>query len=268
MNRFGINLIWVALRDYLPGSVLGTHVHPDGVYHYIYVLQGGGGICIGRERFDLAPGKMYLTAPDVPHDFFSKEDAPLITVEFKFTIPDKELDLQTRDLPPRVDCRNSALQMLVPGMWREMERKKNRSEEILCAQAYEMLCLLQRTVQEERHGNGASLEELQSVFRFINTHLGSEITLADLAEAAHLEKTYFTKKFKRLTGTTPMEYVRSTRIEKAKDLLEFSDMSITQIAEALGFQSLHHFSNMFLKYTGSSPRKYKRALEPHLVERQ
>lgn len=268
MDGFGVNMLWVALRDYLPSKMLGPHLHPDGVYHYIYVLQGGGGIRIGEKYFDFIPGMMYLTAPEVPHDFFSSEDAPLLTIEFKFTVPDRELDEQCRALPLCVDCRSGALQKLVTGMWRETERKRFRYEQLLAAQSYEMLYLLQRAEQEARGGENTALNELQPVFRYITDHLNTEITLTDLAEAAHLEKTYFTKKFKRLTGTTPMEYVRTARMEKAKDLLSYSDMSITQIAEALGFQSLHHFSNMFLKNTGVSPRKYKRAMEPKSEENQ
>lgn len=255
MGRFGVNLIWVALRDYLPDGKQYAHDHP--YYHYICFLKGEGDIQIGQEHFSFEPGKIYLTPPEITHAFRSKGNAPLITIELKFTIPDPELDQSARALPYMIDMGGSVPRHLVACMLQEMERKKAYSSEILEAQLFELLHYLLRQSQTDSDCDKAA--ELEPVLRYIHENLSREITLADLAEAAHLEKTYFTKKFKRLTGTSPMQYVRNARIEKAMDLLAYSDSTITQIAAEMGFQSIHHFSNLFLKYTGVSPRKYKNA---------
>ena len=207
MDGFGVNMLWVALRDYLPSKMLGPHLHPDGVYHYIYVLQGGGGIRIGEKYFDFAPGMMYLTAPEVPHDFFSSEDAPLLTIEFKFTVPDRELDEQCRSLPLCVDCRSGALQKLVTGMWRETERKRYRYEQMLAAQSYEMLYLLQRAEQEGAFCHGAYKGESLRVLQDGSLCIGgfdqceAELPLADLA--AYLRR-YMKKTEGRREGVTAM----------------------------------------------------------------
>ena len=80
--------------------------------------------------------------------------------------------------------------------------------------------------------------------------------LETLAEIMHMEKSYFLRQFKKSTGKTPMAYVKTLKIEIAKELIENSDMNITQISEFLGFSSIHHFSNAFKKITGKSLSEY------------
>lgn len=58
-------------------------------------------------------------------------------------------------------------------------------------------------------------------------------------------------------GITPMNYLRNIRINQAKKLLLHSDMNITQISAAVGFQTIHHFTSTFKKLVGVSPSEYK-----------
>ena len=78
------------------------------------------------------------------------------------------------------------------------------------------------------------------------------------AYLAHMEKIYFLKKFKSEVGTTPVNYLRRLRINQSKKLLINSEFNITQIACTVGFQSVHHFSNVFKKLVGMSPSEYKK----------
>ncbi len=258
MDRCDCNLYWVALRDYLPDWVLKTHIHPPEEYHYIYVVGGTGDISIGNEAFTLTPGTMYLTAPGVAHGFTSSAADPLLTVELKFSLPDPELRTLSRSLPITVEDTTGELRQLLDRLRREAEQGRPYRRELLELGLRELMLLLLRTTQTDPTAeDAAAAEAMEPVLRYIRQNLHRQITLEDLAAAAHLEKAYFSRKFKVHTGCAPLEFVRLTRIRKAKDLLRFSDMSITQIGEALGFQSLHHFSKVFQKHTGQSPRKYK-----------
>ena len=263
MDRSNCSLYWVALRDYLPGWVLKTHVHPPEEYHYIYVVGGTGDICIGSETFTLLPGTMYLTAPGVAHGFTSSSTDPLLTVELKFELPDPELRALSRSLPLTIEDTTGELGQLLDSLRRESEQGRQYRRELLELRLRELLLILLRTTQAESPGEDAAAgEAMEPVLCFIRKNLHRQITLEDLAAVAHLEKAYFSRKFKSHTGCAPLEFVRLTRIQKAKDLLRYSDMSITQIGEALGFQSLHHFSKVFQKHTGQSPRKYKNGFHP------
>ena len=254
--RFGIDLLWVARRDYAPGEALLYHDHGEGIYHYVYVVSGEGEMTIDGETFHYAPEQMYLTAPGVKHSFTSGTEAPLLSVELKFKLPDAMLDHRMRQLPKLVDCRKKPLGELIGGIYRETSKEQPLYQDIAAAKVYELFCLLQRIALLPPK-SPLEKEFLEPVQHYIRKNLSGEISLSTLADQVSLEKIYFSKKFKTLTGLSPMEYVRQARIEKAKELIAFSDMNISQISQALGFQSLQHFSNTFMKVEGCSPRQYK-----------
>jgi len=122
----------------------------------------------------------------------------------------------------------------------------------------EVFAHLERVEKTKANDNKTDFnQELVKVMEYIDENLEKDITLQELANVLCLEKTYFLKKFKTAVGITPMAYIRNVRIEKAKEFLKYSDMNITQIAETVGFISVHHFSNCFSKYIGTSPSKFK-----------
>ena len=88
---------------------------------------------------------------------------------------------------------------------------------------------------------------------------GKPITLEELAEIAKLSPFYFSHMFKRETGFAPMEYVINTRIEHAKTLLLTTSMSISEIAEEVGYSSSGSLINLFVKKVGSSPGQYRKS---------
>lgn len=260
MNRFGINLLWVALREYDEALNPTPHTHPEGVYHYMYVIRGKGWIRIEDKTFDFVPGQIYLTAPGVAHAFTHDLEDPLVTVELKFQIPDAALDEKMRSMPLMLDARQNAVGQRIWDMWREKEQGNLLYQQVLVAQAYELMCLLQRLAVEQQWDDPEARASLQPALQYMSQNLGQSITLTKLADTVHLEKVYFAKKFKRVMGLAPMEYLRNARIEQAKEWMAVTDKSITQIAEELGFQTLQHFSAVFLKATGLPPRKYRQML--------
>ena len=86
---------------------------------------------------------------------------------------------------------------------------------------------------------------------------GLNLNLNSLCEQFHLSKYYFSRKFKKVFGTTPMKYVLGHRIEKAKNLLKYTDMKIGLIALETGFQSPSNFSTVFRREVGLSPLDYR-----------
>lgn len=91
----------------------------------------------------------------------------------------------------------------------------------------------------------------------IAENLDKRLALEDLASEVHVSVFYFCKVFKQSTGMTFTEYVNRKRIELAKAELKKTRKPVTEIAYAVGFQSLSHFNRCFLKFAGESPRKYR-----------
>lgn len=91
----------------------------------------------------------------------------------------------------------------------------------------------------------------------IQTHLDHNLTVADLAAAANLSNDHFSSIFAEHVGERPIAYIQSRRIERAQFLISTTDLSLTEIAEQTGFDTLSYFSRVFRKITGQSPSAYK-----------
>lgn len=105
--------------------------------------------------------------------------------------------------------------------------------------------------QEETAGN------IQTVARYISEHYADTLTLEDAAQLAHMEKTYFSRRFKALTGFGFLEYLTQTRIRAAEKLLSETELSIVDIAELTGFSCSNYFGDVFRRYKGVSPTAYR-----------
>ncbi|MBI4027873.1 MAG: helix-turn-helix domain-containing protein [Verrucomicrobia bacterium] len=89
--------------------------------------------------------------------------------------------------------------------------------------------------------------------QYVRAHLAEPISLGTVAKHVHLNRHYFCKLFRRTTGMTFTHYIRMVRIEKAKDLLRDSRLSIKEVAYKSGFRSISHFNHIFRSATGITP---------------
>ncbi|MDX2214187.1 MAG: AraC family transcriptional regulator [Oculatellaceae cyanobacterium bins.114] len=104
---------------------------------------------------------------------------------------------------------------------------------------------------------GLSDRHLLRVIDYINAHLADEIQLSDLATLADLSQFHFSRLFKQSTGVTPHQYVLQQRVERAKQLLKTTDLSVMDIALLCGFSSHSHLGKWIQHYTGLSPKAYR-----------
>lgn len=89
----------------------------------------------------------------------------------------------------------------------------------------------------------------------------NDIKIGDLAKKCNVSPIYFRKLFKEYAGISPMEYKLNALITQAKQQLVYSDKSIEEIAEILGFSSASYFCRIFKKKTGLTPLQYSRSEE-------
>ncbi|MDO4617875.1 MAG: AraC family transcriptional regulator [Lachnospiraceae bacterium] len=99
---------------------------------------------------------------------------------------------------------------------------------------------------------------IDDTIHYIRTHVGESITLEQLADIAALSPYYFSHRFKRQTGFSPMDYVINTRIEKAKVMLLRTNTPIADIADEVGYGSSSSLINLFVKRVGISPAQYRK----------
>jgi AraC-like DNA-binding protein len=109
-----------------------------------------------------------------------------------------------------------------------------------------------------QNGDRAEPVEIWKARKFIEEHSNEELSLKRVAQAVNISGNYLSEKFKEVTGVNFVEYVARVRFEKACDLLENADRRISEIAFAVGFQSLSQFNRIFKKLSGKSPTAYRR----------
>lgn len=95
---------------------------------------------------------------------------------------------------------------------------------------------------------------------YIFNHLHEDLTLESLAKQLRISPSYLSNKFKEETGETLKAYIRHQKIEEAKNLIVYSDLSISEIYALLNFHDQSYFTKVFKKITGLTPKQYKNNL--------
>jgi AraC-like DNA-binding protein len=103
---------------------------------------------------------------------------------------------------------------------------------------------------------GLGDERLAAALRHMHAHIDRPWTVAQLAKAAALSRSSFFERFARTVGAAPMEYLLSWRMEIAKDLLRRDELTISEVAERIGYGSTSTFSVAFSRHVGQPPSQY------------
>ena len=108
------------------------------------------------------------------------------------------------------------------------------------------------------YGNVAQTERVIKAKQFIDKNYDLEMDLDTIATAANSSKFHLNREFKRHYGITPSHYLKDKRIIEAKKLLSESS-TVTDTCFTVGYGSLSTFSLLFRRWTGFSPRAFKKA---------
>src|SRR6266567_5355812 len=108
-----------------------------------------------------------------------------------------------------------------------------------------------------RNRNRAEPVEIWKARNFIDEHSEEEVSLTKVAKLVNISPNHLSDKFKEVTGVNFVDYIARTRTEKAHELLDNSNLRISEIAFAVGFQSLSQFNRVFKKLTRKSPTQFR-----------
>lgn len=104
-----------------------------------------------------------------------------------------------------------------------------------------------------------SRDRFRRVEQHVRAHLGTDLSLDDLAETVGLSKYYFSRRFKQRTGQPPYQFVIYERVRAARRRLRETTQPIAQIALETGFSSQSHLTRTFKRHVGATPGRYRRA---------
>lgn len=103
--------------------------------------------------------------------------------------------------------------------------------------------------------DGARIKEM---LKYVQTHYAEEIHVAEIAESARIGEGECLRCFRGTIGTTPMQYVKQFRVQKAAELLAYTEERIAEIAVQCGFWDMSYFSKTFREIHGCTPSEYRK----------
>lgn len=109
------------------------------------------------------------------------------------------------------------------------------------------------TVQEEK----VYSEQVKEALRYLDQHLQESVSMRDTADHLHMNASYFSVHFKEQTGLTFSDYMTRRRVQRAKELLTSTRLTIAEIAERVGYQTAKYFVKVFRETVGVSPGQYR-----------
>lgn len=145
---------------------------------------------------------------------------------------------------------------LLSEMVDEYENKQLGSNEIFRCHLKEILILTLRMLVQPAKAYSDSI--INEVISFVNKHYQEPLTLQTFCDQTHYNLSYISRRFKQETGMTFREYVQKIRIEKSCELLAGSDMTVSEISRAVGYDDIQFFHSVFKRLLHMTPKEYQK----------
>lgn len=245
---------------------MGQHLCQDHIirtegYPYpqiLYCTKGSGTLLLDGEKIHIPPCTAIFLPAFYPHEYYPEEDiwdihwvvpagyaAEDILKHFGLSEP-KIFELNEVKTPEHI--------------FRKMHEaiRADRVFGNYRASGYLYDFLIEIYRQTACSGTSAAPNTaLMKAVDYINFNYPSQITMDDLCSVSGVSKQYLCLLFRKTFNSRPMEYIAKCRIQKAKELLTGSDMTIEEIAEATGFCTSSYFCKLFKRYEGITPTHFK-----------
>ncbi len=259
----------ILIIDHIANTV---EPHTHDFFQMIFCQKKGGEITIGNKTFEAKQDHIYFIKAGTLHAIKQKNNMKVVDLKFsafgdallkylsnipeEFQISDISFMkmmfslISKEGIDGNIYCNqiiSSALKLLLAKIIHEFNEK-----EISAIHDYQVYF---KPPQHSKNNTDTLIFDLKN---YIEQNIHRTITLDELANKTNLNKTYFIKRFKFLFEETPINYILNMRIEKAKKLIVSENLSIQEISERVGFNSLHYFSMMFKKIEGLSPTEYQK----------
>ncbi len=221
-----------------------------------YVLSGRVDMELNGEKVSALPGDLLVINPGVVHREFSDG-----TPTEKLVL---SLDIHGFSDAAPVICSKVSGDVFVGRLAEELMRELREKE--LC---YRVLCqsivmrltvyLLRNHAETEQHLYSAGKpDRIKAVSKYIDKHYMEPMSNKTLAQLVHVSESRFIHLFKEEMGMSPLKYINTVRLNKAKHLLEDGECSVMEVAALVGFSDYNHFGRMFRESFGCTPVQARR----------
>ncbi|WP_058301108.1 response regulator transcription factor [Gorillibacterium timonense] len=259
-------------------TALKRFVNVDAVFGISDWFSSFGGLETGYAQAQTALEQaFYMPEPSVfyfhfckPVDPSSLEQSDVLLASMKNALREgnfkkfKEILERWQKLVERARCLNEQeARKVYEGLLFMLDERKPDAEAAGTGETFaELSASFNRVIERataEKDSSELKLYSLliRNVIRYLQEHYTEDLSLKLLAEQFQVSPNYVSRLFKQEVGRGIFEYINEIRIEKAKALLKDYRYKIYEIAEMVGFNSQTHFSTVFQRLTGVSPKEYR-----------
>ncbi|MBE6650603.1 MAG: AraC family transcriptional regulator [Ruminococcaceae bacterium] len=140
----------------------------------------------------------------------------------------------------------------------ELTLKRPSYEKLCVSYLFTVMALLRRNTDIKTATTERYFDKISHVISIINNEYFVNCPLEEYADICNMSKYHFLRVFKSITGCSPIEYKNQIRLEHAKELLENTTYSVSEIGKRTGFMSDAYFCDAFKRKTGMSPGQYRK----------
>ena len=244
------------------GHTIST-VRPKGRddYQLLYINSGKVRFYFNGQEHALSQNNMVLYRPGEPQIYYQETmDKPEI-YWVHFTGSDVEQMLDSYQIPKDQNTFYVGTKPDFPWLYnqmiQELELKRVNFDNALVLNLQQIFLSINRYLQERSNTDTEMSMLIEYATQYFHENFNQNIVIEDYAREHNVTPHWFSQNFKKITKSTPMQYIISLRIKSAMNLLENTDYSIVQVAEAVGYDNPLYFSRIFKKNTGMSPSDYK-----------
>lgn len=260
-------------------NILSLHWHDN--LEIIYMTQGHAIFYIGNQPFPAIPEDILFVNSKQLHAGYSVDNTHVDYYAIVFhksllssNVPDPLLEYISPLmegqllLPNKVDSKSELykiIQTYILKIIEEFNHKKPGYELVIKSFLYLIIIsILRDTTHASDNRNTQNnyerqMERFNKLMAYIEEHFPEKISVKQAASIINLSPHHFCKTFKKVTGRTFVEFLNLYRINKAEELLRNTSLTITEIAERVGFCNINYFSRTFKEYKRYSPSQCRKS---------
>ena len=262
MPTSSLDVLWTARYDYQPHWRLTEHLHE--YFQMIYFISGSACVLLGEREYRVRAGSLVLVRPRCIHAL--NPIALVKTLDIKFQVNDRGMRKLLCNAAEFVENCEASIADLFERIRHEGERKEPFYRELCSALLTEMMLLHLRASRTPEEKNGIESMHpqplgdwiVQQAAEFIREHHATDFSIIDVARVVGRSDRHIRQHFKETLGVSPRRYLLQYRIQKAQHLIEFSDYPLKEIADVVGFKTVHHFTRAFHDVCGETPGEWRR----------
>lgn len=255
--RGSINCVYQSgTRSVLRQDWQGTNICLTRDSKFYYVEKGEIVVQIYDQTITAGPGDLMLIPAQTVHSFWLTEDGYAEKSWCHFELRNSAGEFfEQFVLEPVVKVQDRAL---IRNLFDQLFSSHDMPAPQKDLVATTAICsLVQYYFEHSKVSKHSTANRIKKVTDYIDRHYMEKVSLEQLAQIACYSSKHLSKCFRDTTGLSPIRYLNTVRIERAKYLLQYSDESIGRIMEKCGFTDAAYFSRIFKKTLGYSPQVFR-----------